>query len=135
MGCSSILEVMSFRSKMLGYVFLGGALGVTLRYFIFELIASNDLAANEETAALFVVNLLGSYFLGLTARHPYFQLEWCRNLWGLGFAGGFTTMSAVTLLADQTGITWDLGLMALFGLMTYAGGYAQGRMIQKRASL
>ena len=125
---------MSFRAKMLGFVFLGGALGVSLRYLIFEVVASNSLAAEHETTTLFMVNILGSYFLGLTARHPYFQLEWCRNLWGLGFAGGFTTMSAVTLLADQTGITWDIGLMMIFALMTYAGGYAQGRMAQKKAA-
>ncbi|MBT5088396.1 MAG: CrcB family protein, partial [Micrococcales bacterium] len=63
---------MSTSLKMAGYVFLGGALGSMLRYMLAELIAINVEFPTSELIALTVINLLGSYFLGLTARLPYF---------------------------------------------------------------
>ena len=123
---------MSGNWRMLGYVFLGGSLGTMLRYLIFEVINLNFDYPVGELTAIFVVNMIGSYFLGLTARHPYFQLEWCRNLWGVGFAGGFTTMSAVTTFVDFNGLLnpW-VGLMMLFGLGVYGAGYRLGRLEAK----
>ena len=121
------------KGKMLGYVFLGGALGTLARYFIFELMAFLDLNYSAELISLFTVNLLGSYFLGLAARHPYFQLEWCRNLWGAGFAGGFTTMSALTLFVDSTALSWEIYLMLVLGVFAYGLGFRQGRLAKKKA--
>ncbi len=123
---------MSGNWRMLGYVFLGGSLGTMLRYLIFEVINLNFDYPVGELTAIFVVNMIGSYFLGLTARHPYFQLEWCRNLWGVGFAGGFTTMSAVTLFVDYNFLTYEFAVMLLGGVMLYGIGYHQGRRVAKK---
>lgn len=123
---------MSGNWRMLGYVFLGGSLGTMLRYLIFEVINLNFDYPVSELTAIFVVNMIGSYFLGLTARHPYFQLEWCRNLWGVGFAGGFTTMSAVTLFVDYNFLTYEFAVMLFGGVMLYGIGYHQGRRVAKK---
>lgn len=125
---------MSSNLKMIGYVFLGGALGTMLRYLIFELIALQQAYPAAELTAIFLVNMLGSFFLGLTAKHPYFQLESCRNLWGLGFAGGFTTMSAVTLYIDYQSLTWEFAVMLFGGLVFYGIGHRFGRQLAKERS-
>jgi len=126
---------MSAKLKMVGYVFLGGALGTMLRYLIFELIALQQAYPMAELTAIFLVNMLGSLFLGITARAPYFQTETCRNLWGLGFAGGFTTMSAVTLLIDYQGLTWEFAVMLFGGVFMYGVGYRVGRQLTKEQDL
>ncbi len=123
---------MSGNWRMLGYVFLGGTLGTMLRYLIFELINESISYPTGELIAIFIVNLIGSYFLGLTARHPYFQFEWCRNLWGVGFAGGFTTMSAVTLFVDYNFLTSEFAIMLFAGVILYGIGYRQGRRVAKK---
>lgn len=126
---------MSGNWRMLGYVFLGGSLGTMLRYLLFEVINETFEYPTGELIALFVVNLLGSYFMGLTARHPYFQTEWCRNLWGVGFAGGFTTMSAVTLFIDYNFLTYEFAIMLFAGVVLYGIGYRQGRRKAKKVSV
>ena len=126
---------MSAKLKMVGYVFLGGALGTMLRYLIFELIALQQAYPMAELTAIFLVNMLGSLFLGITARAPYFQTDTCRNLWGLGFAGGFTTMSAVTLLIDYQGLTWEFAVMLFGGVIMYGVGYRVGRQLAKEQDL
>ena len=126
---------MSAKLNMVGYVFLGGALGTMLRYLIFELMALQQAYPLAELTAIFLVNMLGSLFLGITARHPYFQTETCRNLWGLGFAGGFTTMSAVTLLIDYQGLTWEFAVMLFGGVFMYGVGYRVGRQLAKEQDL
>lgn len=118
--------------RMLGHVFLGGALGTMLRYLIFEVLATAQLGMNTELLAIFAVNLTGSLFLGLTARHPWFQSESCRNLWGVGFAGGFTTMSALTLFIGDYGLSWEIALMLFLGVMTYSIGYWVGKAEVKK---
>lgn len=123
---------MSGNWRMLGYVFLGGTLGTMLRYLIFELINESISYPTGELIAIFIVNLIGSYFLGLTARHPYFQFEWCRNLWGVGFAGGFTTMSAVTLFVDYNFLTYEFAVMLFAGVILYGVGFRQGRIAAKK---
>lgn len=125
---------MPIKAKLLGYVFLGGMLGTMLRYLFFEAI---DSMANQPTAeliALFVVNLAGTFFLGLTARYPYFQTEICRNLWGVGFAGAFTTMSALTLWMDNYNIGIEVYLMVAAGLVLYWFGFETGRKAAREAS-
>jgi CrcB protein len=46
---------------------------------------------------LIVVNLVGAAFLGFVNSSPLFATESRRVFWGVGFAGGFTTMSGVAL--------------------------------------
>ncbi|MFM1950598.1 MAG: hypothetical protein RL418_285 [Actinomycetota bacterium] len=122
---------MSIKAKLLGYVFLGGVLGTMLRYLLFEVISTMAEYPTYELIALSVVNLLGALFLGFTARYPYFHLETCRNLWGVGFAGSFTTMSAVTLFIDYQGFTWEVIAMLIGGVIAYGIGYRVGRKLAK----
>ena len=117
---------------MLGYVFLGGALGSMARYVIFEAMAASFASAQAEIFALAFVNLTGSWFLGLSARYPALQTPVCRNLWGLGVAGGYTTMSGITLLIDAQGLNWQISLMLFAGLLSYGIGFRQGQWFARR---
>ena len=123
---------MSTNWRMVGYVFLGGALGTMLRYLLSELIALNFEYPSSALLAITVVNMLGAYFLGLTAKLPYFQSFGCKNLWASGFAGGFTTMSALTLFIDIQGLSWEIAVMLFMGVLVYGIGYRQGRLAAKR---
>jgi CrcB protein len=122
------------KAKLLGYVFLGGVLGTMLRYLIFEAMAALASYPTYELVALFIVNLSGAFFLGLTARYPYFQLETCRNLWGVGFAGSFTTMSALTLWIDYQGLGVEVVAMLAAGFGLYWFGFELGRKVARRQS-
>jgi fluoride ion exporter CrcB/FEX len=82
-------------------IFLGGALGSALRYLVFLGVESSSLTEPEiALVATSIVNLLGAFFLGVVQ---------ARNLpsspklafWGTGVAGGFTTMSGLTLVTHQ----------------------------------
>ena len=125
---------MPIKAKLLGYVFLGGVLGTMLRYLIFEAMAGLASYPTYELIALFIVNLTGAFFLGLTARYPYFQLETCRNLWGVGFAGSFTTMSALTLWIDYQGLGVEVVAMLAAGFGLYWFGVELGRKAARRQS-
>ena len=125
---------MPIKAKLLSYVFLGGVLGTMLRYLIFEAMAGLASYPTYELIALFIVNLSGAFFLGLTARYPYFQLETCRNLWGVGFAGSFTTMSALTLWIDYQGLGVEVVAMLAAGFGLYWFGFELGRKAARRQS-
>jgi fluoride ion exporter CrcB/FEX len=120
------------KAKLLGYVFLGGVLGTMLRYLIFEALGPLSSQPTFELIALFVVNLSGTFFLGLTARYPYFQTEVCRNLWGVGFAGSFTTMSALTLWIDYHGSSIEVIAMLVAGFALYWAGFEAGRRAARK---
>ena len=89
------------RTKLLQAIFLGGALGSALRYLVFLGVEGSSLTEPEiALVATSIVNLLGALFLGVVQ---------ARNLpsspklafWGTGVAGGFTTMSGLTLVTHQ----------------------------------
>ena len=113
-----------------GYIFLGGALGAMARYMLMELAIVNFPTEIGQLVSLFVVNLLGAYLLGLTVRHPYFT-SGCKNLWGTGFAGGFTTMSGVTVFMAVTDLDEWIWGMLLAGFIAFSIGFRQGRLAQR----
>ena len=89
------------RTKLLLAIFFGGALGSALRYLVFLGVEGSSLTQPEiALVATSIVNLLGAFFLGVVQ---------ARNLpsspklafWGTGVAGGFTTMSGLTLVTHQ----------------------------------
>jgi fluoride exporter len=114
-------------------IFIGGALGSLLRYTVWVMLADMMFSEWAELIILFLVNLAGAAALGVMARHPYFQSESCRDLWGVGFAGGFTTMSAVTLFIDATMLAEWAVLMLILGLIAYGLGHKYGRSVARRA--
>lgn len=124
---------MTLSWKRVGYVLLGGALGTMLRILVAELAALNISGVGAEYVYLFAVNLLGAFALGVMAKHPYFARQSCRDLWAVGFAGGFTTLSAVSFLLFVGGNWLLIGLMLAIGIMLYAIGFRVGRMLAKRA--
>jgi len=82
-------------------IFFGGALGSALRYLVFLGVEGSSLTEPEiALVATSIVNLMGAWFLGFVQ---------ARNLpsspklafWGTGVAGGFTTMSGLTLVTHQ----------------------------------
>jgi fluoride exporter len=114
-------------------IFIGGALGSLLRYVVFMAMANLMLPTAVELISLFVVNVAGAVMLGVMARHPYFENPTCRDLWGVGFAGGFTTMSAVTVFIDATLLDEWAVFMLIIGLIGYGLGHKYGRAVAKRA--
>lgn len=89
------------RTKLLLAIFFGGALGSALRYLVFLGVEGSSLT-EPETALLAtsIVNLLGALFLGFVQSRslpPSPKLAF----WGTGVAGGFTTMSGLTLVTHQ----------------------------------
>ena len=113
-------------------VFIGGAIGTMLRHLIGEVFGSSYEFPTSEFLALGYVNLIGSYALGLIARHPLFGTESRRAFFGTGLAGGFTTMSALTLFIDNQGLSREIALLLFIGPATYAFGWHQGRRKAKK---
>ena len=92
--------------------FFGGALGSLLRFAISE--------TSTSLVALFIVNIVGALLVGFFAGHSWFRSESRRNFWSTGFAGGFTTLSAIAVLP----LTETLDLLSLvmtIAAMTIAG--------------
>jgi fluoride ion exporter CrcB/FEX len=52
------------------------------------------------------VNLLGAALLGFVSVHKFFASSSSQGLWGVGFFGGFTTMSGLAVITAGS----DLGL-------------------------
>ena len=118
--------------RVAGMVFIGGSIGTMLRYLLHEVIAARHEFPTSELLALTFVNLFGSYFLGVTARHPIFDGERRKAFFATGFAGGFTTMSALTVFIDSEGLSPEIALMLFVGVICYAIGWHQGRRAAKR---
>ena len=96
--------------------FLGGALGSLLRFTISE--------TSTSLVALFTVNIVGALLVGFFAGHTWFKSESRRNFWSTGFAGGFTTMSAVAILPLTESLSLPslaivVASMVAIGLLAY----------------
>lgn len=70
-------------------VFIGGSLGAVCRYAVS--IQMKRMISTEFPLATFLINLLGSFLLGLLIASPLESMM--RLLLGTGFLGGFTTFS------------------------------------------
>lgn len=121
---------------MLLAVFLGGAIGSVLRVFVYQGAEGNSLTEPETALiATTIVNLVGAMFLGhIHAVGSKRSLEWS-GFWGTGLAGGFTTMSGLTLVtqAENLGpfgngaVFWlAVALQLLIGVLAYWLGRSLG---------
>jgi fluoride ion exporter CrcB/FEX len=82
-------------------IFLGGALGSALRYLVFLSVEGSSLTEPEiALVATSIVNLLGAFFLGVVQARN-FPSSPKLAFWGTGVAGGFTTMSGLSLVTYQ----------------------------------
>jgi CrcB protein len=89
--------------QLLPLVFLGGTLGTSLRYLIEILVGGMPQGQIVLTS---FVNLLGAALLGFVSVHKFLASSNRQALWGVGFLGGFTTMSGLALITAGA----DLGL-------------------------
>jgi fluoride exporter len=93
-------------ARIIGAVFLGGAIGSALRYLIF--LGVEQASFTEPKTALVattIVNLLGASFLGFVQATSLSRSDVRNSFWGSGLAGGFTTMSGLSLVTNSQ----DLG--------------------------
>lgn len=84
--------------RNLFFIFIGGGLGSTLRYAISNFFTKNQV--NQFPWATFVANGLGCLLIGIL--FGYFQKNYVQNdslklFLTVGFCGGFTTFSALSL--------------------------------------
>lgn len=81
---------MKFNLRLAALVFAGGALGSALRYWF-------GFQFEDDLWFLLAVNIAGTFALGLAQGNKN-PPSWVNALFGTGFAGGFTTMSGVSLV-------------------------------------
>jgi fluoride exporter len=89
--------------QLLPLIFIGGAFGTSLRYAIEILLGT--LPQGQIILTSFV-NLLGAALLGFVSVHKFFAPGTMQAFWGVGFLGGFTTMSGLAMITAGA----DLGL-------------------------
>lgn len=106
----------------------GGLAGVLTRYGL-------SLAV-ESIWTIVAINIAGSFFLGLVVTGATGWSQDARDAVGIGFLGGFTTFSTLTvqtvLEADggRTGTAAAyLGVTIVGGMLAAVAGYALGRQL------
>ena len=115
------------------FVAIGGSLGCVARYLVVTGLAA--LWPASMPIGTLVVNVVGSFILGLTAALGY-RYEWLTPEWraflAAGFCGGFTTFSAfalenVQLLTDKSFATF--GAYTLLSVALSIGGAYIGLLL------
>ena len=118
-------------NKLLGsqysLVFIGGGLGAFSRYLVGSILEISAGSALAGVFSLFLVNVLGAFFLGIVSFHPAFTSQERKSFWGSGFAGGFTTMSGVALFLYQQATLPLTAVMFALGFLTFAAGVRIGK--------
>jgi CrcB protein len=100
-------------------VFIGGSLGAALRYLI-----SQSMSAFDSYYATFLINILGSFFIGFVSFYAIKKAEEfnpnLKLLLTTGICGGFTTFSTFSLemfklfQSNQAMIAFSYMFMSLF---------------------
>lgn len=100
-------------------VFIGGALGALLRYYI-------NLGTITMIFPLgtLIENLLGSFLLGLLTGFLLKTTikEWLKVGLGVGVCGGFTTMSTLAADANMLFLNGSLESFAIYIFTSFLGG-------------
>lgn len=116
--------------RVLGYTFLGGALGSLSRGFITHF--------GSDPIDIFIANIVGSFILALALTVPALATPERQAFLGSGFAGGFTTLSGIAIISILGKLSPDIvvayiSLSVAFGLLAYWLGDAIGRRIKRAA--
>ena len=82
---------MKLGNKLIAFTFLGGFIGTASRYLL-------DLIPGIAFANYWVVNLVGAVAIAAFKEINWFNTAERKALFITGFAGGFTTMSGLSLL-------------------------------------
>ena len=116
-------------AKVLGAVFLGGAIGSIARLLVIlgvDELAFQDLS--QELIATSIVNLAGAFLLGFVHVSGASRSETWKGFFGPGLAGGFTTMSGLALITAgvELGLSQDgylywiaVAIQLALGILTY----------------
>lgn len=98
---------------------LGAGLGAATRHFLLVFAVPGSAGA---LALTFAVNIAGCFAMGVFKPGP---------LWGAGFLGGFTTFSAISLVAMQSQALHALLIMVL-SFATSIVAYLIGDTLRER---
>lgn len=124
---------MKVTARGIAAVFVGGVLGSAARLGLTAV--SNEVVGTELPAATLLINILGSFALGVlvgyrTAAMP----EWVFQGLGIGFLGSFTTLSAISIGVGTAPSPTDLtsGIVfamahLVFGVVAAAIGLRAGQ--------
>lgn len=115
-------------ARILTLVFAGGALGAVTRGFITEF--------GSDPLEIFIANMVGAFILALSMTVPALSSPERQAFLGSGFAGGFTTLSGVAIIAVLGKLSPDVAAEYIaftigFGLLAYWLGDAVGRRIKQ----
>lgn len=99
------------------WVGLGGAAGVCLRALV------DTLFQNSFPFSTLIVNLLGSFLLGLLSTAPIKMGKGIRLALTTGLVGSFTTLSAVSAELFEFLQTAQYGYAVLYFMISLAGGF------------
>ena len=114
-------------------VALGGAAGSVLRYVLQSLFRLSAFPVGT-----LIVNLLGSFLIGLCAAFAERGTPWIRPWLMTGFLGGFTTFSAFSLenfrmiREGQAGVAVAYALTSVVaGILLAFAGYSLGNLLSR----
>lgn len=104
---------------ILAYVFAGSAIGAVLRYLISKI--NIFKISNYNIGATFLVNIIGSFILGMTFRN-FGNISLIYALIGTGICGGLTTFS--TFNSEIIGLIYENKIYSAirYGLFSYGIG-------------
>jgi CrcB protein len=118
------------------YVALGGALGSVARYVVADRVGA---WANSGAFGIFVVNIVGSFLIGLFLQlgEDRFELSFhTRVLVATGFLGGFTTFSTLTWqtyglvdVRDYAGAALNIAATIVLGMAAVYAGVGVARAV------
>ncbi|WJY98217.1 CrcB family protein [Corynebacterium fournieri] len=103
------------------FVGLGAGLGALARYIVLIWVNPSTPEALALTVT-FAVNLIASYAMGLWRPGAF---------WGVGFLGGFSTLSAVALAATTNSPLWAVFIIVL-SLVTATLAWLAGDATRER---
>ncbi len=131
-------------AKILGAVFLGGAIGSIARFLVIlgvDELALQDLS--QELIATSIVNLTGAFLLGFVHVIGATRTDTWKGFFGPGLAGGFTTMSGLALITAgaELGLSsvgylyWiAVAIQLVLGIFTYWLGTTLASRRSKKAA-
>jgi fluoride ion exporter CrcB/FEX len=114
--------------RILGLTFLGGALGALTRALVTNF--------GSDPLEILIANIVGAFILALAMTLPVLNTPERQAFVGSGFAGGFTTLSGVAIIAVLGKLSPEIAIEYIsltigFGLLAYWLGDVVGRRIKQ----
>ena len=117
----------------------GGALGAMLRYSVSKAEWVRNLGSTQFPIGTLVVNVVGSFLLGLLIVllvHKYTTVEWLRLFLFVGVLGAFTTFSTFSvetvnlfMAGKQATALWNMSLNLFASVAAAALGLYLGKAL------